>query len=63
MEVTRTSALTGNTRTLDLNVTMEQMFAFVNGALLQEAFPQLTAEEREFIKTGITAEEWDEAFA
>ena len=63
MEVTRTSALTGNTRTLDLNVTMEQMFAFVNGALLQEAFPQLTAEEREFIKTGITAEEWDAVFA
>ena len=63
MEVTRTSALTGNTRTLDLNVTMEQMFAFVNGALLQEAFPQLTADEREFIKTGITAEEWDAVFA
>ena len=63
MEVTRTSALTGNTRTLDLNVTMEQMFAFVNGALLQEAFPNLTAEEREFIKTGITAEEWDAVFA
>ena len=63
MEVTRTSALTGNTRTLDLNVTMEQMFAYANGALLQEAFPQLTADEREFIKTGITAEEWDAVFA
>ena len=63
MEVTRKSALTGTTRTLDLDVTMEQMFAFVNGALLQEAFPNLTAEEREFIKTGITAEEWDAVFA
>ena len=63
MEVTRKSALTGTTRTLDLNVTAEQIAAYLLGALLQDAFPQLTADEREFIKTGITAEEWDAVFA
>ena len=30
--------------------------------LIQDAFPQLSDDEREFIKTGITPAEWDEAF-
>lgn len=30
--------------------------------LIQNAFPNLTAEEREFILTGITPEQWDEIF-
>ena len=32
------------------------------GALIQNAFPNLKDEEREFIKTGITGEEWTEMF-
>jgi hypothetical protein len=32
------------------------------GVLLQNAFPQLDANQREFILTGITAEEWDKIF-
>ena len=32
------------------------------GLLIQDAFPWLTADEREFIKTGITDAEWKEAF-
>jgi hypothetical protein len=32
------------------------------GMLIQDAMPDLTADQREFIKTGITAEEWDAAF-
>ena len=31
----------------------------LRGALVQEAFPNLSAAEREFILTGITAEEWE----
>ena len=30
--------------------------------LIQNAFPNLTSEQREFIKTGVTPEEWDETF-
>jgi len=63
MQVTRKSNLTGVVRTFDLAVTEAQMLAYAQGALLQDAFANLTAEEREFIKTGITAEEWDEVFA
>lgn len=30
-----------------------------NGKLIQEAFPMLSDNEREFIMTGITPEEWE----
>jgi hypothetical protein len=64
MLITRTSTLSGITRTLDLDVTPAQVELYsAGGVLLQDAFPQLTMAEREFIKTGITAEEWDEMFA
>jgi hypothetical protein len=62
MQVTRTSPFTGVTRTLDLNITEAQVSAYNAGALLQNAFPALNADEREFFKTGITGEEWDQAF-
>jgi hypothetical protein len=64
MLITRTSTLSGITRTLDLDVTPAQVELYsAGGVLLQDAFPQLAKEQREFIKTGITAEEWDEMFA
>jgi hypothetical protein len=62
MNITRTSLATGTTRTLDLNVTLEQLNNYAQGALLQDAFPHLSADDREFIKTGITPEEWDALF-
>jgi len=33
--------------------------AWMNGALIQEAFPYLTTDEREFIDTGLIGDEWD----
>jgi hypothetical protein len=62
MKVTRTSPFSKITRTLDLNITEAQVEAYANGALLQNAFPNLNADEREFYKTGITGEEWDQLF-
>jgi len=59
MEITRTSIITGTTRTKDLNVTPEQIKAWEGGKLIQDAMPQLTADEREFILTGVTQDEWD----
>ena len=38
------------------------MAAFQRGALVQDAFPHLSPDEREFIITGITKEEWDDTF-
>ena len=62
MKVTRTSAFTGVTRTLDLPITEQDLRAWNNGMLIQNACPELTDEEREFIMTGITPEEWAAEF-
>lgn len=63
MKVTRTSIVSGKTRTLDLPVTEEQIDNYlIKGMLIQEAFPNLTPDQREFIMTGITDEEWNETF-
>jgi hypothetical protein len=34
----------------------------MQGVLVQDAFPQLDAAQREFIKTGITDDIWDKVF-
>ena len=62
MLILRTSPLTGKSNTMDLDITEEQVWQYSNGALLQQAFPNLTAEEREFFKTGYTQEDWDMMF-
>jgi len=36
--------------------------AWQKGKLIQNAMPYLTPSEREFLMTGITAEEWDNVF-
>jgi len=58
MLITRTSIHSGITRTMDIPVTEDQLRAYSEGTLLQEAFYNLDADQREFIKTGITKEEW-----
>jgi hypothetical protein len=63
MKITRTSYYSGITRTLDIPCTEAEMAEYEAGALIQNAFPNLKDEEREFIKTGITGEEWTEMFA
>ena len=63
MLITRKSMLTGIERTIDLPVSMDQLNAYLyEGVLLQHAFPNLSPDQREFILTGSTPEEWDEAF-
>lgn len=62
MKITRTSNYSGIVRTIDLNVTQEQIDAWENGALIQNVMPHLSPDDREFLKTGITPEEWDEMF-
>lgn len=59
MEITRTSMLSGITRTRNLPITQAQIDEYNRGALLQNAFPNASADEREFFKTGIVQEEWD----
>lgn len=62
MLITRQSAWSGQVRTLDIPVTYDQLYEWERGTLIQNAMPNLTPDQREFLMTGITAEEWDEMF-
>ena len=46
--------------TYDLNITEDQLKAYNDGELIQRAFPNLNADEREFIMTGCPIGSWDE---
>ena len=63
MNITRTSIVSNITRTLELDCTPEQVQAWEEGELAQNACPNLDASEREFVMTGITSEEWDDMFS
>jgi len=59
VQITRRSPFTGVTRTREINITLEQLRVYEMGAMVQEAFPHLSQDDREFIKTGISEEEWE----
>jgi hypothetical protein len=58
MQITRQSLLSGKTHTLEIPVTSEQLDNWKAGAAIQNVMPELDPDLREFIMTGITAEEW-----
>lgn len=64
--ITRKSMFTGNVNTMQIPMTKE-MFERAEaqwkaGELIQNAFPRLDPEQREFIKTGVTPAEWERTF-
>ena len=63
MTITRKSPLTGITRTKEIDVTIDQILAWEEGELIQNAMPHLSADDREFIKTGIDGKEFDSIFS
>ena len=62
MKITRRNIITGKVGEMDLDVTAEEMSAFIKGEYVQRAFPRLNAGEREFMLNGILPEDWDEMF-
>tara|TARA_X000001388_G_scaffold16317_1_gene10090 strand:- start:352 stop:567 length:216 start_codon:yes stop_codon:yes gene_type:complete len=62
MKFPRFSPISGKINVMDLDVTKDQFVAWEKGALIQDAFPNLTPDEREFLKTGVTRDEWDAMF-
>jgi hypothetical protein len=62
MKITKVSMLSKIERSLDLDVTAEEIKAWKSGMLIQDAMPRLNENEREFIMTGITAEEWEKHY-
>ena len=63
MVVVAISALTGHKHAAPLEITEAQVYDWVNGASIQDAMPNLSPEDREFLMTGITAKEWDSMFS
>mgnify|MGYP003653165969 FL=1 len=61
MKITRTSRLSAETNVMDIDITQEQLALWESGMLIQDAMPNIGSDEREFIMTGITPQEWDTA--
>lgn len=62
MKITRTSMFSGITREREIDITEDQLTRWAGGELIQKVCPYLSADDREFLMTGVTPEEWDQAF-
>jgi hypothetical protein len=63
LELVRASDFTGEVNSMILNVTEKQIDDYFNDkGYIQTIFPDLSASEREFIKTGCTPDEWKKIF-
>ena len=66
MNITKKSSLSGIEHTMNINITEEELFRIENRynskELIQNIVPNLTMDEREFLMTGITNEEWVNTF-
>ena len=63
MIITKTSPMTGMINTMDVSVTEVQIARWQGGMLIQDVMPNLSADEREFIMTGITPDDWEKMYA
>ena len=61
-KIIKTSNLTGKTNTMIIRLDIQDINSWKDGMLIQNALPYLTSEEREFLITGATPEEWDDTF-
>lgn len=63
MMITKRSVITGQQSTREIAITPEQHAAWkASSRPVQECFPWLSADDREFLITGITPYEWDATF-
>ena len=67
MKITKISQLSGKEHTMELDVDQYQMIRIENRfhskELIQNIVPHLSMDEREFLMTGITSEEWNNTFS
>jgi len=54
--------MSGKWHECELPITNTQAEDYISGALIQDAFPNLSDSQREFILTGITPIEWAKTF-
>lgn len=64
MLIKRKSVITGITRSRHIPVNPDDLLAWEQGlGSIQDVMPYLNDNDREFILSGITPEEWDDAFS
>ena len=59
MIIAKTSSLSSKTHEMEIDVSDKQITLWMEGALIQDVMPNLTPEEREFLISGITPDEWN----
>ena len=63
MLITMTSMISKTSSSREIDITEEQLFRIKHTQeLIQNVVPHLSSEDREFLITGITPEEWKELF-
>lgn len=64
MYIKRKSVISGIERTRNIPVNPDEYMAWQSGlGSIQDLMPYLSDNDREFILSGITSEEWDEMFS
>ena len=67
MKIVRRSSISNKLNMMEIAITPHEykigLQRWMQGYYIQNAFPSLSNDEREFIKTGITPDEWDKACA
>jgi hypothetical protein len=59
MLVTRTHPFTGVVHVQEIPVTQEQLDRWYSGTVIQNAMPNLTPDQREFLMTGLLPEDFE----
>jgi hypothetical protein len=62
MTITKRSKMTGKEHTREIAISEEQIARWRGGAYIQDAAPHLSPDDREFLISGTTPEEWEAAF-
>ena len=62
MIIQKASPITGELNSMEIDVTLQQINDWQRGALIQDVMPDLTVDEREFMISGMTPEEWTSVF-
>jgi len=66
IEVIKKSPFSSKDNTMIFEVTLEKfeksLYQWKNGSMIQNAFPYLDADEREFLLTGSTSDDWQKIF-
>ena len=59
MKIYRSSPITGRVNVMDIDISASQYRDWEQGTLIQIAMPNISADEREFIISGSTRQDWE----